>query len=157
MVNRFLSPVLPILTLASCAAVTVTASSAPPPPSAAPRQIVSSPTPAPSPAPPAPSVQIAGEAPVQTPVQAPAGSSGASSGAPRCIARGDALALLRDAYGESRTGYGLRSRDEVVEMFVSPETGSWTIVVTRTDGLTCLVASGARWERTSPPAPGRGA
>jgi hypothetical protein len=30
----------------------------------------------------------------------------------------------------------------LVELFASPETGSWTILVTRPDGVTCLLAAG---------------
>lgn len=34
----------------------------------------------------------------------------------------------------------------VVEVFASLETGTWTITITRPDGLTCLAASGEGFE-----------
>lgn len=53
---------------------------------------------------------------------------------------------LADGYGESRQSIGLASNNSVVEVFASPETGTWTITVTTPGGPTCLVASGHAFE-----------
>ena len=50
---------------------------------------------------------------------------------------------LAAKFGESRTMMGLAANQMVVEVFVNADSGSWTIIVTRPDGVTCLVASGS--------------
>ncbi len=49
---------------------------------------------------------------------------------------------LAAKYGESRAMMGLAANQTVVEVFVNSDSGSWTIIVTRPDGVSCLVASG---------------
>lgn len=53
--------------------------------------------------------------------------------------------LARD-YGESRQSIGLGRDNAMMEVFASRDTGSWTITVTRADGITCLIASGQAFE-----------
>jgi hypothetical protein len=65
---------------------------------------------------------------------------------PICAMRKDVLARLATAYGETRQSIGLGTNDQVVEVFASLETGTWTITVTNPNGLTCLVASGQAFE-----------
>lgn len=45
---------------------------------------------------------------------------------------------------------GLAPNNRIVEVFVSEETGSWTITLTSADGVTCLVAAGQHFEVLSP-------
>ena len=71
-----------------------------------------------------------------------------------CVDRGVALRQLQQRYGESPTALGLASNGNVVELFTS-KTGSWTIIVTRPSGTSCVVASGANWEQR-PVAEGEG-
>ena len=52
-------------------------------------------------------------------------------------------------YGESRQAIGLGTNNQVVEVFASLETGTWTITVTTPAGVTCLVASGQSFETLS--------
>ena len=63
-----------------------------------------------------------------------------------CGPRDTVIARLSSGYGETRRGIGLGGTDRVVEVFASPETGTWTVTVTLPDGRTCLVASGQAWE-----------
>jgi hypothetical protein len=66
-----------------------------------------------------------------------------------CLAHEDAVAKLKQHYGEQKVGLGLGPRGSAVfELFVA-ETGTWTLLVTRTDGLSCIAASGDNW-MTSP-------
>lgn len=60
---------------------------------------------------------------------------------------------LAQHWGESRQAIALDAANSVVEMFASPETGSWTITVTEPGGPTCMVASGHFWEQVSEPLP----
>jgi hypothetical protein len=65
-----------------------------------------------------------------------------------CAQRQHVIARLAAAYGETRQSIGLGANSQVVEVFASLETGTWTIIVTNPDGLTCLVASGQAYEPT---------
>lgn len=71
----------------------------------------------------------------------------AQAGNAACSSREDVVRKLADRFGETRTGVGLHREDAVVEMFSSPATGTWTLVVTRADGMSCLLAAGQRWEQ----------
>ena len=63
-----------------------------------------------------------------------------------CADRDNVVERLAAEYGETRQAIGLASSSQVMELFASEETGSWTITVTRTDGMTCLVAAGQHYE-----------
>lgn len=69
--------------------------------------------------------------------------------AAQCAPREQVVARLATGFDEVRRGAGLTTgpdgRAQVLEIFAS-EAGSWTAVVTRPDGLSCLVASGQAWE-----------
>lgn len=52
------------------------------------------------------------------------------------------IAHLATKYGESRQMMGLAANNMVMEVFVSEESGSWTITATNSSGVACLVASG---------------
>lgn len=69
----------------------------------------------------------------------------AAQGMPTCAPRADIVAHLQKKYGETRRGLGLQNRGSVTEVFVSSETGTWTILVTRPDGTACAVAAGEAW------------
>ena len=62
-----------------------------------------------------------------------------------CAARDVVVERLESKFGETPTGRGLRSATQMVEIWSSAETGSWSILVTRADGVTCLMASGDNW------------
>jgi hypothetical protein len=66
-----------------------------------------------------------------------------------CGDRARVVERLNSAYGESRQSIGLAPNNSVVEVFASPETGTWTITATNTSGITCLVASGQAYEATN--------
>ncbi len=70
----------------------------------------------------------------------------AAQNARHCAPREAVIDRLADGYGETRQSVGLGSNNAVVEIFASPETGSWTITVTMPGGLTCLIASGQSFE-----------
>ena len=63
-----------------------------------------------------------------------------------CAPRDQVVERLAGKYGETRQSMGLGSNNAVMEVFASDETGSWTITVTMTNGMTCLVASGQAFE-----------
>lgn len=63
-----------------------------------------------------------------------------------CGPREIVLNHLSEGYGETRQSMGLGSDNSLVETFASDESGSWTITVTRPNGITCMVASGSSFE-----------
>ncbi len=71
--------------------------------------------------------------------------AGTAQAQQHCLPREEAIAQLRQHHGETAHGLGLDKRGRsVLELYVS-EKGSWTILVTRTDGLSCITASGENW------------
>lgn len=71
--------------------------------------------------------------------------------ASRCIPRAAAVERLETVYGESLKMIGTLTRGDVImEIFASDKTGSWTLVFTGADGLTCFVASGEGFINTPP-------
>ena len=68
------------------------------------------------------------------------------AGTPACAERTSIVESLAAKYGETRQAIGLASASQIVEIFASEETGSWTIIVTRADGMTCLIAAGQHFE-----------
>lgn len=63
-----------------------------------------------------------------------------------CGARDQILGRLESKYGESRQSIGLVPDNGVVEVYASKETGTWTILLTQPNGMTCLIASGQAFE-----------
>ena len=68
-----------------------------------------------------------------------------------CGARKAVVDRLIEKYGESRQSIGMAPKGRVVEVFASPETGTWTITVTSPNGMMCLVASGQSYENLHEP------
>ncbi|KNG93625.1 hypothetical protein [Pseudaestuariivita atlantica] len=62
-----------------------------------------------------------------------------------CKLRDSLTSELETRYGEQITGAGLRSKDAMIELWQSPETGSWTMLMTRPDGTACIIAHGTDW------------
>lgn len=52
---------------------------------------------------------------------------------------------LAEDYGEDQKGAGLRGPGALYELWISDRTGSWTFIVTRPDGVACMLADGQNW------------
>jgi hypothetical protein len=63
-----------------------------------------------------------------------------------CGTREAVVAKLSEKYGEVRRGGGLSSPTEVFEIWASATTGSWTILKTTPNGLSCIMAVGNGWQ-----------
>ncbi len=63
-----------------------------------------------------------------------------------CAERDPLIASLAEEYGEMRRGGGLVGPTAIIEIWVSEETGTWTITHTTTTGWTCIVATGDTWQ-----------
>ena len=63
-----------------------------------------------------------------------------------CGSRPQVVERLTSTYGETRQSVGMGANNSLIEVFASSETGTWTITMTRADGVTCLIASGQSYE-----------
>jgi len=59
--------------------------------------------------------------------------------------------LLAERAGESLTAFGLRSPEILLEVWTSPDSGSWTLLLSRADGVSCVLATGTDWQTRTPP------
>ena len=62
-----------------------------------------------------------------------------------CAAREHVVDRLEGRYGEAFSGGGLRNAESIFEVWLSEEKGTWTILMTRSDGISCIMASGTSW------------
>jgi hypothetical protein len=75
----------------------------------------------------------------------------------RCAPRAQLLDMIQNRFDETRRAIGLTGSQTVMELYASETSGSWTILVTLPNGMTCLVAAGSAFEAETGPAPARGA
>ena len=76
--------------------------------------------------------------------------------AQNCAPRERVLERLAQSYGETRQSVGLGANNAMVEVYASQDSGTWTIIVTTAEGLTCLVASGQAFETLAEALPSKG-
>ncbi len=62
-----------------------------------------------------------------------------------CGERRAVVANLEKTYSEAPVSIGLASNGAVIEVLASPS-GTFTIILTRPNGLTCVMATGESWE-----------
>lgn len=64
---------------------------------------------------------------------------------PACGERQEVMRVLQDTYAEGATALGVADDGNLLEITSSAD-GSWTILMTRPDGISCLMASGQEWK-----------
>ena len=64
----------------------------------------------------------------------------------QCAKHQQLVGMLSKKYSESPVAMGTVSEERYMQLFIS-RSGSWTILVTRTDGQACIVAAGQNWEK----------
>lgn len=79
--------------------------------------------------------------------------SGAASANTQCAPFDDAVAALRDGYGESPIFWGMTASGGV-NLWFNQDSETWTITVTDQTGMTCIVASGQPGGTIALPIPG---
>jgi hypothetical protein len=68
--------------------------------------------------------------------------------AANCAARDQVVLRLQEQYSEQLTAGGLHSstsKSTLVEVWASPETGTFTVMLTSANGLSCILATGTDW------------
>ncbi len=68
------------------------------------------------------------------------------SAAPKCGDRETVVTGLAAQYDEVPVAVGVTKSGGVIEVFVSPEGETWTIIFTYPSGPSCLVSSGEAWQ-----------
>jgi len=63
-----------------------------------------------------------------------------------CLPRDRLVESLSDKFSESLAGGGLQSAEQLIEIWRSEASGSFTIIMTRPDGVSCVVATGENWQ-----------
>jgi len=67
-----------------------------------------------------------------------------------CGPRQQITANLQKKFGETKQAVGLASARQAFELWSSNKTGSWTMLMTNTNGVSCVVASGKSWHSAIP-------
>ena len=67
----------------------------------------------------------------------------------QCGKRDQVTAKLEKQYSEFQRGAGLGG-GMIFELWTNGDTGSWTILLTRPDGVSCIYAAGEDWQDASP-------
>lgn len=63
-----------------------------------------------------------------------------------CWPREMVVSRFADRDGKALQSRGISENGELIEIFASPDTGTWTIAVTFPDGQTCPILSGQSFE-----------
>ena len=58
--------------------------------------------------------------------------------------------MLSEQYRESRQVVGVVNEQSVLEVWANTESGTWTILITRTNGMSCLAAYGISYTTAAP-------
>lgn len=57
---------------------------------------------------------------------------------------------LTRVQGAVRQGQGMRGPDALMEIWITPHNGDWTLVQSYAGGTACIVAMGEHWEMLTP-------
>jgi len=72
-------------------------------------------------------------------------STAMAQGQPQCNERDNVLSLLAKKYKETPVAAGVTNTGGLVEVLTDTKSGTWTIIVTTPQGMSCLVAAGEGW------------
>ena len=67
-----------------------------------------------------------------------------------CADRTTITERLTSGYGEKFAGGGLRNAESIFEVWMSDDSGTWTILMTSPDGQSCVMAAGTNWREALP-------
>jgi hypothetical protein len=70
-----------------------------------------------------------------------------AQGRPQCNDRKQVLDLLAQKYKEAPVASGVTNNGGLVEVLTDAKGGTWTIIVTTPQGVSCLVAAGEGWRK----------
>lgn len=70
-----------------------------------------------------------------------------ADGLHRCHNREQIVSALTNGFHEEAVSIGLHHNGEMMELYASDDSGTWTLLLTRTDGISCVVATGEAFEQ----------
>ena len=70
----------------------------------------------------------------------------AAAAPPACGPRTELVKQLANKYREAPVAVGLANSGTLVEVLTSDSGSTWTILLSRPDGTSCLVAAGEEWQ-----------
>ena len=88
-----------------------------------------------------------------TALAAAVSTAGAANAQQACADRDQITTRLESKYGESFAGGGLRNAKSIYEVWMSEDSGTWTIIMTKPDGQACVMAAGTNWRKALPAQP----
>lgn len=71
---------------------------------------------------------------------------GVAQAMPFCRPTGEVLEVLVERYGERPAGVGVTLDGALLQLLVRPDLRSWTVLLTRADGVSCMLAAGVDWQ-----------
>ena len=77
---------------------------------------------------------------------APAHPAAADQTPTACGPHTDVIKALGDRFHETQSATALTSAGTLLEVLTASDGATWTIVVSRPDGLSCVVAAGQNWQ-----------
>lgn len=77
----------------------------------------------------------------------------AASAQQQCAPRDEVLAWLASKYGEAPVAAGINGADRIVELLAAEGGRTWTLIVTRADGVSCVLGDGEDWTDDPPGKP----
>ena len=71
--------------------------------------------------------------------------AGKAEATPPCGNHDKIVNVLGNKFKESRRVMGVVNSKAIMEIFMSPQ-GTWTMVITDTNGISCITAAGEEWQ-----------
>lgn len=78
-------------------------------------------------------------------------ATGPPAAAMTCAPRVDLVDRLSTEFDETLTATGLQNARSLVEVWSSPDRGSFTILVSHPNGISCVVSTGKNWTSIAAP------
>jgi hypothetical protein len=73
--------------------------------------------------------------------------SGASAEEMQCAQRQAFVEKLSSVFHETQEAVGVINGQTILEIFISPQGKTWTVIATGADGYSCLLYSGKDWQQ----------
>lgn len=64
-----------------------------------------------------------------------------------CGEREQIIKSLNQEFNEEPVAIGIDNRGRLIEVLAAERSGSWTILLTQPNGVSCLMATGTDWEQ----------
>ena len=67
-----------------------------------------------------------------------------------CGPRDGVVERLQTQYEETLKAQGLQNAQALIEIYSSEKTGSYTVLLSRADGISCILSTGTHWLEAEP-------